>query len=379
MGLSKNTLVWSAALALGLTAGFFMGRVTAPPPGSHVVEPRDPSSLPRAAGSPGFERTGTVVDVPVTMETRSALDLLARAKPGEVNWELVEQMRETLYLRTPSDRSRQFQILMGVMRPEDAPAVRELFREGDKKGIWFLPQWNQFYNRWGEIDGPAALADITERPVKGIQGTVAQAASGWAAKDPEAAILWLSEWGQDEYHWNTVYTAMIDGFAQNDLQGATDVSVKIAEERPETLESAMGKLADAAALRSGIEGVSEWVRMLPNDELRQTAFLYANRRARRAGPEVQSEWLTQHAAEPFRRDQDYRDFAKRMAGTDLAVAIEWAAALPPSPHDHEFSGIKEIVFEAMQSQMTDVLLHWVNENPDNPATATVSDLLESRN
>ncbi len=298
---AKGVSVWLGGVVIALV-GFVAGRLTAPKTGESeqgaggLASGGNPPSAVSSESKPK-PRKSELMDLPVAVETQNALALRDDAKPGEVNWKLIDQMRETLYQRHPAVRLRQFQILMGVMRPIDAPAVRELFNEADRRGVYFSAEWKPFWSRWGEVDGPAAMAEVTKKEQSNLRNTVAHAASGWASKDPQAAFLWLSEWGQNEYYWDTVYTAMVGGFAVHDLTGATDVALKIAGEKPITLDSAMGQLADAAILQ-GVEGMTAWLKSLPSDDaLRERAFGHAHYRVKRTGNDSLADWLGTLAGE----------------------------------------------------------------------------------
>jgi len=264
--MSRNTLITTIALLIGAGVGFIGVRMNPSPQDSPKTSATTPKKSERRV-TPRSRLPIPDYDLALGAEVEKTLALYELGVPGEVNHQLVDAMREALYEPHSADRSRQWLILMGAMRPEDAPEIRELFREGDKNGVWFVEQWLQFYDRWGQIDGPAAIADITAKPNPGLGETVKKAAGGWAASDPHSALEWLSDWDPKHPHWNDVASAMIGGFAQHDLPAATllsaEMNAKMDAENWRLIQPAMEQLADAAILEGGISAVTDWITMYP--------------------------------------------------------------------------------------------------------------------
>lgn len=374
-----NTWILAGTVVLGIGIGFVVGRGTAPSSPSlesdWIPEDRRKSTRTSVRRSrlpiPDF-------GLEISKDVEHALRIYDESAPGEVNWELVNAMRDALYQPHSSDRSRQWLILMGAMRPEDALEVRKLFQEGDKNAASFGEQWLQFWNRWGQVDGQGALMELAKESNRDMKRAVIEAAAGWAAADPQPAIRWLSELDPEHFHWMRISSAVVGGYARHDLQAATDLSLDLSEIHPESLPSSMGQLAEAAVLGGGIESVTRWLEMFPEDnEMRQRAFGHARYLVQRAGREALSEWLTSLTAQPYRQDSDYRNLAREWSGEDVAGALAWATSQAPSPHDGTYTGVADIMRNAMDSEQIPVVRRWLEVNPEHAAAASVRQLLQS--
>ena len=120
-------------------------------------------------------------------------DISASAVPGEVNQKLVHACRGALMDGDVARRERNYSLLLELMRPEDAPALHELFLELHREGRAF-GDYKTFAMRWGAIDAPGALKYLQAQVPAIIPRDDFRAITrGWGKTDPAGALKWMDE------------------------------------------------------------------------------------------------------------------------------------------------------------------------------------------
>jgi hypothetical protein len=156
------------------------------------------SALPRAIAR--HSPNQPAIASPAELDTSSwwrrtsqdAAEILAAARPGEVNAVLLRKMTANFYNGNAHEREPQWQALVSLMRIEDAPAIRDLIEDFKKtQGRECLIEAKPFWYQWGRLAGEAA---INELPVTDRNGATlaAEALYGWAIADDKAALEWAS-------------------------------------------------------------------------------------------------------------------------------------------------------------------------------------------
>ncbi len=102
--------------------------------------------------------------------------------------------------------------------------IEGLFDENNKLGRYFVPEFAFFTRRWGEVDGPAALAFAMKKwpaAASHMAGNVSQMAAGWATQSPQTAVDWLNS-RTDALPWiqDAVMAGLVEGLAKRDLEWA---------------------------------------------------------------------------------------------------------------------------------------------------------------
>ncbi len=150
----------------------------------------------------------------------NSLDEIAAEPKGGVNKKLMAAMRTTLADNDPTRRSRDFAILLDLMRPEDAFAVHDLFLELHRDGQT-LGEYAPFANRWGQIDGAGALESLmNEKPMRLPPQDFRNIIIGWSTNDPQSALAWMKE-HPDVPGSRTNFDAVIQGWINLDRDAAT--------------------------------------------------------------------------------------------------------------------------------------------------------------
>ena len=123
----------------------------------------------------------------------SFAEIDAGAVSGRPNETLLHACRGALTDANIQRRERNYSLLLELMRPEDGPALHELFLELHREGRAY-GDYKTFATRWGEIDAEGALKYLNDQVPKVLPAPDFRAiARGWGQKDPVAALKWMSE------------------------------------------------------------------------------------------------------------------------------------------------------------------------------------------
>jgi len=197
------------------------------------------------------------------MELMAKLD--GDAEPGKPNATFVSAAVLTLEDSLFHRRQRDFRLLMEKMRPEDARAIHEHFKELERKGRYFGPEYEAFAMRWGQVDGEGAMAFWTARePFDLKPNDMANLVTGWANSDPEKALAWV-EGHQDLLGPMNAYRPLVVGWLASDpVTAATWLSN--AKLSPHQYVDCVNGAALDKVYSDGVEGASEWLASLPQDD-----------------------------------------------------------------------------------------------------------------
>jgi hypothetical protein len=96
--------------------------------------------------------------------------------------------------------------------------VRELFRQLKAQGRRFDFEWSTFWPRWGELDGRAAMAQVSANEAADVQTAAAEMVlRGWTKMDSEAARAWLTANSSTTFYTSAL-RGYLDGLARHDLR-----------------------------------------------------------------------------------------------------------------------------------------------------------------
>lgn len=300
------------------------------------------------------------------------------AKPGASEGQKVTEFAKALADPDPLKRMSALTSMLHSMKADDAPAIGQLFLEiaAKQDGRDLVNEYQLFLQAWGGLDGPAAVAFAREH---GNREEAAIAMSGWAIRDPRAAIAWLGANPSEESQW--LASGIAHGWALQDLGGASAWVETLP--RSDARTGMIDVLFKRYLETRGVDGAKEWFAGISQDEhntvYRQRAFDLIARRLAREDPQQAMHWLEENIAKGYARDSSVIDEVIRArAEQDPRAAAEWALSHP------DIQG--RIALET-------ALNEWVSKNPeeagswlgqlrgtdsyDRPASALALKLVES--
>lgn len=151
----------------------------------------------------------------------SLAEISKSAQSGEANPKLIDACAQALSNPDPQRRARDFNLLIELMRPEDAAELHKQFLEIHKSGKGYGPEYGAFAKRWGEIDAPGALDFLmSEKPFRLPVLDFQEIARGWGQTDPKAAVEWMKQNPEMAASMGGRY-ALLDGWFRTDPTAAT--------------------------------------------------------------------------------------------------------------------------------------------------------------
>jgi hypothetical protein len=257
--------------------------------------------------------------------------------------------------------------MLANLTPANAIQVRELFQKMDKQGRWFVPEWDAFWQRWGEVDGDAALEHVQTIGMKGYQPMLAEKIlRGWATKDAAGARRWL-ETNPTSSWYEGALRGYLEGFARTNLDAATQDALKLGEGR--NFKDLMEVLTEQALRQRQLGGMVEWWQALPDDptpgSARQQAIGHLAWRMQIANATRAGEWVAQLAATPYRPEPQIKELAGKLAENDPAAALKWVTSVPPSPQNGSYTGLSQTV-QALAAHDREAVETWLRQTPASP-------------
>jgi len=263
-------------------------------------------------------------------------------------------------------RHREWLDLIPLLTDAEAASVRELFRQLKVQGRRFDFEWSTFWPRWGELDGAAAMAQVSANEAADLQPAAAEMVlRGWTKTDSEGARAWLAA-NPSTTFYTSALRGYLDGLARRDLARATQDLLVLGAGHD------MGELVDTVAEQAlqqrQLDGMLEWWRSLPDDpndgSARRAAVGHVLMRLEEAEREIARTWLAELAATPYRNDGSIGHFAERLAADDPAGAVAWVASLPPGSDGH-FTGIGRTIRTWVEKDKASAD-RWVASLPPSP-------------
>ena len=368
-GMTKLAVALVAGI-FGIAAGFFAGRSTAP--NSNNFE--SAAGTARVLRIDDQESPGTPNAAPLILTGRSQDHEVAPKRGTDLItaiWSALDNPNET-------ERELAFAQLIENMHPNDAPAVRGVFLEGDKQGRWFVPEWGRFWRKWGEIDGAAGAALLIEEDEDdaGSRSAAGLIMGTWVAQDPESVKSWVDANDFDDSEFGArLVTSFMRAYASADSDGAAEYATSLEEgwQRNQAISAAVSGIAQT----KGIGGVEKWLRTIPGELTPDLATSALMPVFGKMGKENSHEWLEGYAADPARNDVIIEAFASSGWRNSSSESLDFFAGLPPSPHDGEQTGLLKTA-QRLARYEPEALDSWLVENPTNIAADNIlADFAES--
>lgn len=366
---SKTTLLWSCALVAAFAIGRFSKR--SPDVGSQVrsavPEQRQRAETgakitPDTASISGDLRGGSDATM-VTPQGRSP-KLVSLDVPG-VSAARIAEFAEILAISNTSERHGRFGMLLSTLTPAEAQALRRVFHNFGANGNSFHVEWYDFWQRWGQIDPGAALADAAKGDPQEswVRDCARDAFRGWASENSTAAADWLNSHREDPLY-EAAFTGYIAGVGDRDLTKATEIAISSLSPGDPLLNAALERLAEIAVSRGQLSGLVGWFDQLPSDTGEASARRLAvehvwTRLQRSENVERLADWVTTISNQPWRSDNLVVETARKFADRNPANAMEWVASLPPSPESGQFPGVEQVTRRWLQ-QDREGFEQWLN-------------------
>lgn len=194
----------------------------------------------------------------------SLSDISKSAPSGDPNPKLLNACKLALSNPDPQRRARDFNLLIELMRPEDAAAIHQQFLEIHKSGKGYGPEYGAFAKRWGEIDAPGALDFLmSEKPFRLPVLDFQEVARGWGQTDPKAAIEWMKQHPEMAASMDGRY-ALLDGWFRIDPTAATQWMLSEKMPARELAHCISGGAWQQLFSQDAVQA-AKWLSQLPDD------------------------------------------------------------------------------------------------------------------
>ena len=227
--MKKSTFSWLRILGIGVfsLSGWLVvwsghGKDAGASQASSVAKTDRGRGFPDRRPKPDPRNPSRWVADPSFAQLLSSLSEISKSAPaGEPNPKLLHACELALSNPDPQRRARDFNLLMELMRPEDAAAIHQQFLEIHQSGKGYGPEYGAFAKRWGEIDAPGALDFLmAEKPFRLPALDFQEIARGWGQTDPRAAVEWMKAHPEISDSMDGRY-ALLDGWFRIDPTSAT--------------------------------------------------------------------------------------------------------------------------------------------------------------
>ena len=324
--MKKSLLVHVGWLAAAVGAYLF---------GNH----RANANAPRAASKPALASSTQATTPAATTAAQAPSDNPAawlneyRDAQGNIS---PERMTSALILALkdpdPVKAMAAFTQLLGSLTAENAPAALKTIRE-NTGGFESMRYLSLLGFAWGEKDGAAAMASLSEMNGRDAGMTRGTALAGWAAKDPEAAMKYLADYkaanpedsnGRGGNREEAMMErGLVSALARNNPEMAMKYVMTLKEDERADY---MGVIADQK-LHEGTAAASAWALSLTDEKMRSAALDTISRQFLRGDMTAATEWAASIASLPG-SGQAVGQIADAMARKDPAGAAAWVATLP---------------------------------------------------
>lgn len=320
-----------AASGVALLAGFGLGRVTAP-------------SVSRESAD----------------SIQEASDRESPAEPaGE--WEPVDSMAGKTDLRdiaraaaTGSPRQRE-RALEDVLAKASLAEVKQALEWalGLPEGPMKKAALEKILKRWGQLDGPGATAYASQIYTEtGNPNLLREALSGWADKDPQAAVNQLASLGLSDGLQRDIRRDLLEQWA--DVNPAAAAAYAAANRNPDNWRGLVGTVAD------------EWSKRDPKAAADWAAALDSGRDKRGAIYTAISNWADAdlNGAAAYVSAQPPGESRDTMAGTlarhigqdDPVAGLKWAAMVgDPASQERAVAGALIDLYRKNEAQARQIL------------------------
>ena len=312
-----------AAIATGT---FFLGKKDKDP---NSVQNSEAVNVSRnltgnEAAKSGLGQSGTIERI--QKNQRSSLD------PISINGFAGSRLKNALADSDPIRRNATISQMLLELTPANAAEMLAAFenspggRENDR-------HFNDFLYAWARVSGENAIkyAMDPDSP-KRTRGDEMTAISGWAASDPDSAMLFVDQVeNSDTRQW--MHLGVTKAMIQNDLDGAIAYSEKNLRGRARGEQ--MDRIADAVMDQRGEQGLIDWINGIDhtpkeNDMLsyKRGAIRESLSKIARNDPDKAVQYIVDNVTEPFIDSDSLERISHYISDTSIADEVQWLAELP---------------------------------------------------
>lgn len=312
-----------AAIATGT---FFLGKKDKDP---NSVQNSEAVNVSRnltgnEAAKSGLGQSGTMERIQKNQQ--SSLD------PISINGFAGSRLKNALADSDPIRRNATISQMLLELTPAKAAEMLTAFenspggRENDR-------HFNDFLYAWARVSGEDAIkyAMDPDSP-KRTRGDEMTAISGWAASDPDSAMLFVNQVeNSDTRQW--MHLGVTKAMIQNDLDGAIAYSEKNLRGRARGEQ--MDRIADAVMDQRGEQGLIDWINGIDhtpkeNDMLsyKRGAIRESLSKIARNDPDKAVQYIVDNVTEPFIDSDSLERISHYISDTSIADEVQWLAELP---------------------------------------------------
>lgn len=225
----------------------------------------------------------------------------------------------------PLTRTLAFAKLLESMTPDNVHQIMDSMRANRAQG----DQWRLFSYAWGAMDGAGAIAHAETLEGDQKKAFLGQALTGWAGKDPNAAIAWVNSLSnQDEK--NSLQGSIVSGLADKDTALAVSYVYELEKAGNRQAASHMQTVAAEELRRHGPEGAARWGESLPDGPLKGAALDSVANAYVRQDPEAAASWAAKFAGTDYGA-RAVEEVGREWAAKDPQAAVTWLQSLNEGP------------------------------------------------
>ena len=319
------------SVGVAVVVGFGVGRVTAP------------------------SKPASSAEVEVAQATRGegeSEEPKWQSVEGSERSEMVSELAGAAAMGSPKDRSRALEDILakaGLDEVKKALAWAEALPDGPMKKAALA----KIMERWGQLDGPGAVAYATELYAEtGNASLIREALKGWATKDPKTAYQQAAELGLSNGLRRDIRYELLTQWADQNPSDAAGYAG--ANRNPENWGGVVGTVAE------------QWAKQDPKAAVAWAASLTSGKDKKSAIYEAVSSWADQDvgAAASYITAQPPGEGRDTMAGTlarkigqeNPEAGIKWAAMVgDPGAQERAVAGALIDLYRNDEAQARKIL------------------------
>ena len=272
----------------------------------------------------GLGQSGTIERIQKNQQSLS--------DPIFINGDASSKLKNALADSDPVRRNATISQMLLELTPANAAEMLAAF-ENSPGGRESDRHFNDFLYAWARVSGEDAIkyAMDPDSP-KRTRGDEMTAISGWAASDPDSAMLFVNQVeNSDTRQW--MHLGVTKAMIQNDLDGAIAYSEKNLRGRARGEQ--VDRIADALMDQRGEQGLIDWINGIDhtpkeNDMLsyKRGAIRESLSKIARSDPDKAVQYIMDNVTEPFIDSDSLERISHYISDTSIADEVQWLAELP---------------------------------------------------
>jgi hypothetical protein len=239
-----------------------------------------------------------------------------------------EKMKEAMLTAIresdPVKSQLMFARLMEELTAENAPAALAMIRENVGGGMDGMRYMGMLAYKWGEVDPTTAMTELSKGDDRGGRMGQTIALSGWATKDPQAAMAWLAAYEGDDREKEWMANSLVNGLAKSSPEEAMKYALTMKDEgsRARAAES----IAREMIRSGGTEKATAWLATITDPDMKRGAFQTVSDQLLRSDPVKAAEFIKQNANQDYARGA-VASLASTLAKKDVQQGLSFAGEL----------------------------------------------------